>query len=60
MVSFFIVAWAVFILIKGVNRLRSQFDLLPEANTRDCPFCLSKVPRKAIKCAHCASAIEPV
>jgi large conductance mechanosensitive channel len=58
--SFLIVAWAVFILIKGVNRLRSQFIPQPEANTRDCPFCLSKVPRKAIKCAHCASTLEPV
>jgi large conductance mechanosensitive channel len=60
MVSFFIVAWAVFILVKGVNRLRSQFDMMPEAATRDCPFCLSKVPRKAVKCSHCTSTLEPV
>jgi large conductance mechanosensitive channel len=59
-VSFFIVAWAIFIMVKGVNRLCSQFDLMPEMATRDCPFCLPKVSHKAVRCAHCASALEPV
>ncbi len=58
-ISFFIVAWAVFILIKGLNRLRSQFDLMPATTTRDCPFCLSKIPIKAVKCAHCTSDLPP-
>ena len=59
-ISFLIVAWAVFILVKGVNHLRHKMDLVPEAATRDCPLCLSKVPRKATRCAHCTAEITPV
>ncbi len=57
-VSFLIVAWAVFILVKGVNRLK--INLGPEATNRECPFCLSKIPKKATKCSFCTSEVSPV
>jgi large conductance mechanosensitive channel len=56
-VSFLIVALAVFLLIKQVNRLKRP---LPPAaaTTKDCPFCLMAVPLKATRCAHCTSELR--
>lgn len=54
-ISFLIVAWAVFILVKGVNRLK--INVGPDATTRPCPFCLSKIPLKATRCPHCTSEV---
>jgi large conductance mechanosensitive channel len=52
-VQFVIVAFAVFVLMKQVQR----FAPPPPAETRDCPHCLSKIPLKATRCAHCTSAL---
>ncbi len=55
--DFLIVGFAVFLLVKQVNRLnRKQAPQAP--NTRDCPYCLSSVPLKAVRCAHCTSTLE--
>ncbi len=48
-VNFIIVAFAVFLLVKQVNRLLPP----PPATTRECPQCLSGIPLKATRCAHC-------
>jgi large conductance mechanosensitive channel len=56
--SFLIVALAVFILVKGMNRLYRK-QSAPASPTRDCPYCLSKVPLGATRCAHCTSELPP-
>jgi len=53
-VSFVIVAFCVFLLVKQVNRLRRP---APAPTTKECPFCLSTIPVKATKCAHCTSEV---
>lgn len=53
-INFLIVAFAVFLLIRQVNRWRPTPPPEPP-KTRECPYCLSAVPVKAVKCAHCAS-----
>jgi large conductance mechanosensitive channel len=53
-VSFLIVALAVFLLIKQVNRLKRPTPAA-SAMTKDCPHCLMAVPLKATRCAHCTS-----
>jgi large conductance mechanosensitive channel len=59
-ISFTIVAIAVFILIQAYNRLRERQDLTPAAPTeKDCPFCLLPVPLAASRCGHCTSALQP-
>jgi large conductance mechanosensitive channel len=60
-VSFLIVAWAVFLLVKGMNRLRrkEEADAPTEPTTRECPRCLSTIPLKATRCPQCTSEIEP-
>ena len=57
-VSFVIVAFAVFLLIRGINRLPRAKEAPPAAPaTRECPFCLSEVPLKATRCPHCTSEL---
>jgi large conductance mechanosensitive channel len=59
-VNFLIVAFAVFLLVRQVNRLAPKPAPAAAAPaTRDCPYCLSAVPVKATKCAHCASDLRP-
>jgi large conductance mechanosensitive channel len=56
-VDFVIVAFAVFILIKQINRLFPP--AAPVVTTRPCPLCLSNIPLKATRCAHCTSEVKP-
>ncbi|HUF41481.1 MAG TPA: large-conductance mechanosensitive channel protein MscL, partial [Verrucomicrobiae bacterium] len=55
-INFAIVAFAIFILIKQINRLHRPAPA-PAPTTKDCPYCLSAVPLAAIKCAHCTSEL---
>ncbi len=56
--DFLIVAFAIFLLVKQVNRLRRQPEAAPAAPTaKDCPFCFSSIPIKATRCAHCTSQL---
>ena len=56
-ISFVIVAFAVFMVIRNINRLKKE-EPAPAPSTRDCPFCFSPVPTKATRCPHCTSTIE--
>ena len=59
-INFLIVAFAVFLLVRQVNRLAPKPAPAAAAPaTRDCPYCLSAVPAKAMKCAHCTSELRP-
>jgi len=55
-VDFIIIAFVIFLLVKQVNRLKKP---APTAalTTKDCPHCLSAIPLKATKCAHCTSNV---
>jgi large conductance mechanosensitive channel len=58
-ISFVIVAFAVFLLIRSVNRLKREEEPAPaEPTEKECPFCLSSIPIKATRCGHCTSALE--
>jgi len=57
-INFLIVAFAVFLLVRQVNRLAPKPAPAPAA-TRDCPYCLSAIPLKATRCAHCTSELLP-
>ena len=57
-VGFLIVAFAVFLLVKQVNRLKSEPPTqAPDPTTKPCPYCLSVIPVKATRCPHCTSQI---
>ena len=56
-ISFLIIAFAVFLIVKQVNRLKSKEDPQAAPTTKDCPFCLTSIPMKASKCLACTSAV---
>jgi large conductance mechanosensitive channel len=59
-ISFLIVAIAVFLLVKQVNRIKSGVDKpAPGAapTTRECPFCVSTISLKARRCPNCTSEL---
>jgi large conductance mechanosensitive channel len=60
-VSFAIVAFAVFLLVKGINRLkREEAAPPPPPATKECPFCASAIPLKATRCPYCTSEVASV
>jgi large conductance mechanosensitive channel len=58
-ISFIIVAFAIFMLIKGMNSSKRKEEAAPAApTTKDCPQCFSAIAIKATKCPMCTSAVE--
>jgi large conductance mechanosensitive channel len=58
-ISFLIVAFAIFLLIKNVNRMKREQEAPPTVpTTKECPFCLSTIPMKAVKCAYCTAELK--
>jgi large conductance mechanosensitive channel len=57
--DFVIVAFAVFLLIRQINRLRREPEPAPvPPATRECPYCLSTIPLNAVRCGHCTSELK--
>lgn len=57
-VSFVIVAFVVFLIVRAVNRMRRQPEAAP--TTRECPFCLEQAAVAATRCPHCTSELAPL
>ncbi|MFZ5518282.1 MAG: large-conductance mechanosensitive channel protein MscL [Candidatus Zhuqueibacterota bacterium] len=58
-IDFIIVAFAIFLLIRGMNQLKKKEELAPvEPTTKECPECLSVIPIKATRCAHCGVSLK--
>jgi len=59
-ISFLIVAFAVFMVIKGLNSLKREEEAAPEEPTeKDCPKCFTSIPIKASRCPNCTSELSP-
>ncbi len=54
-INFLIVAFAIFLLVKQVNRMRAPAPAAPA--TKECPFCASSIPIKASRCPQCTSQL---
>jgi large conductance mechanosensitive channel len=58
-ISFIIVAFAVFLVIRAINKLKREEEAPPEEpTTKECPYCLSTIAIMAKRCAHCTSELE--
>ncbi len=58
-ISFLIVAFVVFLLIRAINRMRREEETPEEEpTTRECPYCLSEIPLAATRCAYCTSQLQ--
>lgn len=56
-ITFLIVAFAVFLLVKGVNHLRRDEMKVEEPTEKTCPFCQTQIPLAATRCPHCTSQL---
>jgi large conductance mechanosensitive channel len=56
-VDFTIMTIVVFLMVRQINRLRRE-QAPPPATTKECPFCLSKIPLAATRCPQCTSTLE--
>ena len=54
-ITFLIIAFVVFLIVKAINRLRAAPP--PPPNTKDCPYCLTAIPLAATRCAACCADI---
>jgi len=60
-ISFLIVALAMFLLIRAINRLQeeeTEEDQDPAPTSRECPFCFTAIPTQATRCPHCTSLLK--
>ena len=55
--NFLIVAFAIFLLVRQVNRFKRQQEAPAAPTTRECPYCLSTIPIKATRCGHCTADV---
>jgi large conductance mechanosensitive channel len=59
-IDFLIVAFIIFLLIRAINRLSRKEEKPADVTTRECPFCLTNINKKATRCPNCTSEVTPV
>jgi large conductance mechanosensitive channel len=58
-ISFVIVAFALFLMIRSMNRMKRKADVVPaEPTTKECPYCFTQIPVKAVRCPHCTTELK--
>jgi large conductance mechanosensitive channel len=57
LLTFVLVAFAVYLLVRMVNRLRRE-EPAPEATTKSCQYCATDIPKAAVRCPHCTSELR--
>ena len=59
-IDFIIIAFAIFMVVKGMNKMKKKEEPAPaaEPTTKECPFCLTEIPIKATRCPHCTSQLQ--
>ncbi len=58
-INFVIMAFVVFMIVKGINKMKKEEAAAPAApTTKKCPFCKTDIPLEATKCPHCTSTLE--
>ncbi len=59
-VNFIIVAFAIFLVIRQINKAQKEEEAPPAApTTKECPFCITEVAIKAARCPNCTSELNP-
>lgn len=56
--NFLIVAFCIFLVVKQINRFNKPVPVDAAPSTKDCPFCMSSISARAIRCPHCTSSFE--
>src|SRR5436190_18141802 len=56
--NFLVIAFVIFILVKQANRFKRPAPAPAPPATKDCPYCASAIPMKAVRCPHCTSDLS--
>ena len=56
-IDFLIVAFVIFLLVRQINKLERP-KAAPAPSTKECPYCLSGIPLKAVRCPQCTSDLK--
>ncbi len=54
-INFLIIAFVIFVVVKQANRFKAPAPPPPPPSTKDCPYCASSIPLKAVRCPQCTS-----
>lgn len=60
-IDFLIIAFVIFLIVKGINKIRDigkKEEEAPKPTTKKCPYCKSEISIEATRCPHCTSVIE--
>ena len=59
-IDFIIIAFAIFMVIKGMNKMKRKEEPAPEpeATTKECPHCFTEISLKAVRCPNCTSQLS--
>ena len=57
-VNFLIVALVIFLLIRAMNKLPKKAEAPVEVNTKECPYCMTTISKKATRCPNCTSELK--
>ena len=55
-IDFIIIAFVIFLLVRAMNRLKREEPTTP--TTKECPYCASTIPLKAVRCPNCTSQLK--
>jgi large conductance mechanosensitive channel len=58
-IAFLIVAFAVFLIVQGYDRVRTKEAAAPGPERKPCPFCAEEIAAAATRCPHCTSDLAP-
>jgi large conductance mechanosensitive channel len=58
LVNFILIALILFFILKAINQLQRSREVAEEATVKDCPFCQTEIPLKAVRCPNCTSQLE--
>jgi large conductance mechanosensitive channel len=59
--DFLIVSFVIFLVVRQLNAMKKKLEKPAppaEPTQKDCPFCVSKIPIKAVRCPHCTSELK--
>ncbi len=57
-INFLIIAFVIFLMVRQINRLQAKEEQPAPPQTKECPFCLSKISPAATRCAFCSSLLQ--
>jgi len=61
-IDFLIVSFIIFLVVRAANRLEKKLEHEPAGapTTKECPYCISTIPIKATRCAHCTAELKNI